>query len=49
MYIHYLAKLKERGKSFLKGAGKGGVWWDYPKLHLVCYETKKVAAFVKFE
>ena len=23
MYILYLAKLKERGRSFLKGAGKG--------------------------
>ena len=24
MNIHYLAKLKERGKSFLEGAGKDG-------------------------
>ena len=31
MYILYLAKLKEREKSFLEGAGKGGVKWDYPK------------------
>ena len=27
----YLAKLKERGRSFLKGAEKAGVGQDYPK------------------
>ena len=49
MHIHYLAKLKERGKSFLEGTGKGGAGWDYPKYHLAFNETKKVSPYVKFE
>ena len=49
MYIHYLAKLKEGGMSFLEGVGKGGAGWDHPKLRLLFYETKNVSIFVKFE
>ena len=49
MYILYLAKMRERGRSFLKGARKGGTGWDYPKLHVAFHETKKVSPFVKFE
>ena len=47
--LYYLAKLKERGRSFLEGAGKDGARWDYPKQHLAFYETKKNSPFVKFE
>ena len=41
IYILYLAKMKERERSFLKRARKGDTGWDYPKYHVVFYETKK--------
>ena len=41
--------MRERGRSFLKVARKGGTGWDYPKLHVAFHETKKVSPFVKFE
>ena len=31
MYILYLTKMNERGRSFLKGPRKGDTGWDYPK------------------
>ena len=49
MYIRYLVKLMEEGKSFLEETGKGCAGWDYPRQHLAFYETKKVSSFVKFE
>ena len=49
MYIRYLFKLMEEGKSFLEETWKGCAEWDYPRERLAFYETKKVSSFVKFE
>ena len=44
-----LAKLKGRGRPFLKGARRGATLWDYLQEHLVVIRDEKVSPFVKFE
>ena len=47
-YILFLAKIKGRGRPFLR-VEQGGSLWDYPQEHLVVIRDKKVSPFVKFE
>ena len=42
IYIFYLAKIKERGRSFLNGARKGDTGWDYPRYHVVFMRLRKI-------
>ena len=44
-YALFLAKLKGRGRPFLKGARKGATLWDYPQEHLVVIRNEKVSPF----
>ena len=44
-YIIFLAKLKRRGRPFLKGARRGGTLWDYPLRPLGCHKRWKSVSF----
>ena len=48
-YILCLAKLKGRGKPFLKGARRGITLWGYPQEHLVVIRNEKVSPSVRFK
>ena len=49
-YILFLAKLKGKGRPFLKVARRKPTLWDYPEEHLVVIiRDEKVSPFVKFE
>ena len=49
-YILFLAKLKRKGRPFLKVARRKPTLWDYPEEHLVVIiRDEKVSPFVKFE
>ena len=48
-YILFLAKLKEKGRPFLKCAKSQATLWDYPQGYLVVIRDEKVSPFVKFE
>ena len=48
-YILFWAKLKRRGKPFLKDARTGAALWDFPLEHWVLIKDEKVCPFVKFE
>ena len=48
-YILFLAKLKGRGRPFLKGTRRGATLWDYPQENLVVIRDEKVSPFLKFE
>ena len=48
-YILFLAKLKGRGRNFLKGARRGATLWNYPQEHLVVIRDERFSPFVKFE
>ena len=45
----FAAKLKRRGRSFLKGARRKASLWDYSHEHLVVIRNGNVCPFVKFE
>ena len=48
-YFLFLAKLKGRGRIFLKGAKRGATLWDYSQGHLLVIRDEKVSPFVKLE
>ena len=48
-YLLFLAKLKGRGKPFLKGTRREATLWDYPQEQLVVIRNEKVSPFVIFE
>ena len=49
IYILFLAKLKGRGRIFLKGTKKGSTFWNYSQEHLVVIRDEKVFPLVKFK
>ena len=45
----FLAKLKGRGRNFLKGERRGATLWDYPKSTWLSLRDENVSPLVKFE
>ena len=48
-YILFFAKLKGRGRPFLKGTGRRVPLWNYPQEHLILIRNETVSPFVKVE
>ena len=48
-FILFLAKLKGRGRPFLKDKTKEAILWDCDQAHLVVIRDENVSPFVKFE